>query len=125
MSGKENQKLITKQLCRELRKNSTGSEKIFWETVRNRKFENKKFYRQYPIFFDYHDKQRFFIADFYCHEERLIVELDGKMHDFQKDYDELRTYIINTVGIKVIRFKNEEIENKLDMVLDELRKFMN
>jgi very-short-patch-repair endonuclease len=113
---------VAKQLCRKLRRNSTKSEKIFWEVVKNRKFMDKKFYRQYPIFFDTRGKETFFIADFYCHESKLVVEIDGKIHDYNKKHDELRTYIINHMGLDVIRFKNEEIENNLEDVLLKLKK---
>jgi len=109
-----------KELCRELRKRSTRSELLFWQKVRNRKVLGKKFLRQYPIFFMYMDKKTFFIADFYCHENRLVVEIDGKNHDYQREYDELRTYIINNLDIEVVRFRNEEIERNISSVLERL-----
>lgn len=84
-----------KNLARDLRRNETKYEKIFWDVVRNRKLYGIKFLRQYPIKFKYYDETRFFIADFYCAEKSLVVEIDGKIHEKQKDYDELRTYIIN------------------------------
>jgi len=108
---------VATQLCRDLRKRQTNAEKIFWQTVRDRKFSGLKFYRQYPLFFDYLGKETFFIADFFCHEQRLIVEIDGKIHDYRKDHDQLRTFIINMMGIEVLRFRNEEIENDLGGVL--------
>jgi very-short-patch-repair endonuclease len=110
-----------KELCRELRKRSTQSERLFWHAVRNRKVLGKKFLRQYPILFMHIDKKTFFIADFYCHENRLVVEIDGKNHDYQRDYDELRTYIINNLDIEVVRFRNEEIERNISSVLERLR----
>ncbi len=113
---------IAKQLCRELRKSQTNAEKIFWKVVRKRKFLGLKFYRQYPIFFDYIGKETFYIADFYCFEKNSVIELDGKIHDYQKDRDKLRTFIINMLGIEVIRFRNEEVENDLDSVLEKLKK---
>ncbi len=110
-----------KKLCRDLRKRLTQSEQIFWDAVRNRKILGKKFLRQYPIFFKYINRNTFFIADFYCHENRLVVEIDGRSHDFQKEYDELRTYIINNLGIDVIRFRNKEIEKDIEKVLIKLK----
>ena len=83
-------KAIITQTARNLRKNATKAEKIFWESVRNRKIKNKKFYRQYPIEFEYYDKIRHFIADFYCHECKLVVEIDGGIHETQKEYDSPR-----------------------------------
>lgn len=122
MSLNRNPKLveIAKTLCRELRKYSTESEKIFWEAVRNRKFLNKKFYRQYPLFFDYLGKETFCIADFYCHENKLVVEIDGGYHKRQKDYDLIKNEVIETLGIKIVRFTNEEILTELNIVLEKL-----
>lgn len=113
-----------KLLCRDLRKHSTDSERVLWNELRNRKFDNKKFYRQYPLFFDYLGKETFFIADFYCHEEKLVIELDGGYHKRQKYYDELRTEVINLLGIQVIRFNNEEVTENLNSVLTKLQNFM-
>lgn len=92
--------------------------------MRNRKILGKKFLRQHPLFFRYLDKDTFFIADFYCSEHRLVVEVDGKSHDYQKEYDALRTHIINDMGINVVRFKNKEIELDLPNVLKKLEKIM-
>lgn len=109
---------IAKRLCRDLRKRQTDAEALFWQAVRDRKFLGLKFYRQHPLYFDYLGKETFFIADFFCHERQLVVEIDGKIHDYRKDHDELRTFIINMMGIAVIRFRNEEIENNLNKVLE-------
>ncbi len=99
-----------KQLTRDLRKRQTVAEQTLWRELRQRELLGKKFLRQHPIFFDYQGRDAFFIADFYCHEHRLVIEIDGKSHEYQKEYDEFRTHIINAKGIRVVRFKNEEIE---------------
>ena len=112
---------IAKRLARDLRRRQTIAEGKLWTVLRNRQFLGKKFLRQHPIIFAYEARKRFFVADFFCHENKLVVEVDGKSHDYQKDYDELRTYIINGLGMRVVRFKNEDIENKMDQVLDELK----
>lgn len=57
-----------------------------------------------------------FIADFYCNELRLIVEVDGGIHETQKDYDKLRDWIISRNDITVLRFSNEEVVNQFDIV---------
>ncbi len=126
MSLTKNPKLIAvaKQLCRDLRKHSTEAEKNFWEIVRDRRFLNKKFYRQHPLFFDYLGKETFFVADFYCHENGVAVEIDGGYHLRQKDHDVLRTDVINMLGIKVIRFDNGEIIHNIENVLNILTKEM-
>jgi len=108
---------IAKIVSRELRLNSTEAEKLFWETVRNKRFENKKFYRQFPFYYDITGKESFFVADFYCYEERLIIELDGKVHQYTLLEDNNRTEILNVLGLKVLRFNNDEVLNKLNQVL--------
>ncbi|MDZ4806778.1 MAG: endonuclease domain-containing protein [Bacteroidota bacterium] len=104
------------QYGRELRQSSTKAETILWEYLRNRKLEGLKFRRQHPI-----DK---FVADFYCHEKKLVVELDGAVHDdkMNAQYDEARTYELKGSGIKVIRFRNSEVENNISFVLNEIGK---
>lgn len=82
-------------LAREFRSKQTKAERIFWQAVRNRRFGNHKFYRQYPIEFLYDNQKRYFIADFYCHDSQLVVEIDGGIHEQQRDYDTIRTAIIN------------------------------
>ena len=126
MSLNKNKELreIAKRSCRELRKNSTNAEKMFWNKVRNHKFLGKKFYRQYPIFFDLLGKESFYIADFYCHEEKIVVELDGRIHDSRKNEDEIRTDVINNLGIRVIRFSNNEIERDINKVLNKLSEIL-
>ncbi len=97
------------QVVRKLRKEETLAEKRFWTIVRNRQINGMKFRRQYPISFEWDDQIKHFIADFYCHECKLVFEIDGGIHEQQKNYDILRTYIINQIGIKVIRFSNNEV----------------
>ncbi|MCX7821086.1 MAG: endonuclease domain-containing protein, partial [Brevinematales bacterium] len=93
------------------RKNQTEAENFFWEKVRNRKL-GLKFVRQKPIKFKQNKKFNFFYADFYCAEKKLVIEIDGKIHEKRKEYDKMRDEILAEMGYKVIRFKNEEIFNK-------------
>lgn len=99
---------------RELRQSTTEAEKILWEHLRNRKLKGLKFRRQHPI-----DK---FVADFYCHEKNLIIELDGGVHDVKenKEYDANRTFMLNEIDITVIRFRNEEVINEIEEVLQKI-----
>ncbi len=112
---------ITKVLCRENRKNSTYAEKIMWEAVRNRKLNGKKINRQFPIFYTLNGKQKFFIADFYCHKKKLVIEIDGEYHKRQIEYDKHRTEIINNLGIKILRFRNEEVEKELTKTINKIK----
>ncbi len=113
-----------KEVCRSLRKNSTLAEKVFWQTVRNRQVKGCKFNRQYPIVFEIDDVRRFFIADFYSHQLQLVIEIDGGIHETQKDYDKLRTVIINKLGFEVFRFSNSEVLNEIDVVIKKLEKII-
>ena len=115
---------VAKRAARDLRRRQTEAEAKLWAILRDRRFFGKKFLRQHPIIFYYQFRERFFVADFYCHESRLVIEIDGKIHDFQKDYDQLRDHIINDLGITVVRFKNEEIDDDIDIVLHELRQLL-
>ena len=108
-------------VCRDLRKNSTNAEKLFWQAVRNKKFEERKFLRQHPFFHDVTGKETFFVADFYCHEEKLIIELDGKYHKYRLKEDEKRTEILNYLGVRVIRFSNEDVIKDLNNVLKKVK----
>ena len=107
------------QYGRELRQESTEAEKLLWEELRNRKFNGLKFRRQHPL-----DK---FIVDFYCNEKKLVVELDGSVHDekINKEYDEARTAMLVGLNIIVLRFKNEEVINDMQGVLKKIRDVAN
>ena len=102
-------KILAKNVARELRKNQTESEGIFWEVVRNRKLFGKKFLRQHPVQLKFMGKKRFFVGDFYCAEKKIIIEIDGKIHENQVEYDNLRDHLIKEMGIRVIRIKNEDL----------------
>jgi len=114
--------LNTKALdkARGLRKRMTRSERILWQELRNKKL-GVKFRRQMPfVFEDYH-----FITDFYCSEKKLIIEVDGDIHNEQeiKGYDEFREDIFKQEGYRVIRFKNNEVIDNLDKVLVKIKKY--
>ena len=118
--GKMNKQI--KNTIHTLRKYSTNAEKKFWYTVRNRNIGGYKFLRQHPVKCTIDGHKRFFITDFYCAKKKLVVEIDGLIHKKQKDYDELRTHAIESKGIKVIRFKNNEIERNIHRVIRRLEK---
>jgi len=109
-----------KDLSRELRKSQTNAEKIFWENVRKKRLRELKFYRQYPIFYEINNTESFLIADFYCFEKKTIIEIDGQIHRYRTKKDNLRTQLLNFLGIRVSRFHNEDVENDLDKVLTEI-----
>ncbi|MCL4548733.1 MAG: endonuclease domain-containing protein [Bacteroidetes bacterium] len=111
--------------ARKLRKESTTAEKIFWELVRDRRFSDKKFLRQHPLFYDIQGRESFFIADFYCHERKLVVELDGPIHKYKLAHDKFRDEILNSLGLHILRFKNVEVENSLEIIKRKLSESIN
>lgn len=111
-----------KKLARDLRKNQTPEEAQLWKYLRNRKYRGIKFFRQHPIRYEIHGKQCFFIADFYSREISLVIELDGKIHEQQNDYDKQRDLIINRLGITVLRFENDVFNNDIYYVYNKLDK---
>jgi very-short-patch-repair endonuclease len=109
-----------KYVSSRLRKNQTNEEKILWKFLRMRKLKGRRFLRQHPILYESIGKELFFfIPDFYCAEEKLIVELDGKVHLSQRKKDKRRDDILKSKGYKIIRIKNEEIKN-IQAVLDRI-----
>lgn len=98
-----------------LRRNETIAEKLLWEKLRNNQLEGLKFRRQHPV--------NIYIADFYCHKFKLIIELDGDYHnqEEQKQKDEVRTEVLGLNDLKIIRFKNEEVEQDINQVLTTIK----
>ena len=92
-----------------LRDNMTTYEKILWERLKSKQICGLRFRRQHPI--------SFFIADFYCHDARLVIEIDGVIHNQQKDYDDGRSAEMEKFYIKIIRFTNSEVENNIEEVI--------
>ena len=97
-----------KDLSKNLRKYWTEVEEILWEVLRNRKFEWLKFRRQHPFWR--------YVADFYCDEIKLVVELDWKIHENQREYDEIRDEIIKQYWVNILRIKNEDVLNNLTSI---------
>jgi very-short-patch-repair endonuclease len=110
---------ITKR-ARELRKNQTEAEAILWERVRDRKL-GFKIVRQKPILLMYFEKKRAFVADFYCSEKKLAIELDGSVHEKQAGYDELRTLLLKQKGLRLIRYTNDDVCSDTDGVIENLK----
>lgn len=97
-----------------LRKEQTPTEKLLWSNLRNRNLRGFKFRRQHPI--------KSYIVDFYCAEKMLSIEVDGGIHlnKEQKEYDINRTKELNLLGIKELRFTNEEISINMTAVLKKI-----
>jgi very-short-patch-repair endonuclease len=98
-------------MARELRKNQTESEQILWEHLRKRRLQGYRFVRQKPFIYKQQSQKCFFIADFYCPEKKFVIELDGKVHEYQQYYDYQRDQVLKELGLKTLRIKNEELKN--------------
>ena len=106
-----------REFARENRKNPTPAEKLFWHNARGKKIAGLKFLRQHIISYGLYENQtNYFIADFYCEQLKLVVELDGRVHDYHKEYDNYRTEILLGLGLSVIRFKNEDVLSNWELV---------
>lgn len=112
-----------KKLTRRLRRNQTPCEAILWSHLRNKQLLGRKFLRQHPIIYESNGTEHFFyVADFYCRKERLVIELDGPIHRTQIERDTKRDLILNCRDLKVLRIKNKElsdIEKVLMKIIDE------
>lgn len=98
--------------ARALRRSSTDAENLLWSRLRNRQFHNLKFRRQVPL--------GRYIVDFYCHDLRLVIELDGGQHS--EEVDRQRTEWLESEGYRVVRFWNHEVMGNIDGVLVELER---
>jgi len=100
--------------ARELRKNLTGPEKILWSYIRKRQQKGMHFRRQHPY--------GIYILDFYCFEANLVIEVDGLIHLNQKEYDNERTRYLESSGLRVLRFRNQDIEERIEWVIEKINK---
>ncbi|HLE72905.1 MAG TPA: endonuclease domain-containing protein [Anaerolineales bacterium] len=99
--------------AKELRRNMTPAEKRLWSVLRGNKLDGFHFRRQQII--------DGLIVDFYCHKAGLVVEVDGPVHEIQKEYDQTRTDHLIDSGLAVLRFRNEEVMQELAGVLENIR----
>ncbi len=101
------------EVAREFRKAPTKSESILWKALRGKQLDGIKFRRQQPI--------GSFVVDFYNSHYRLVIEVDGPIHEFQKETDRARQEILEMLGLKVLRLKAELIEYNLPTALETIR----
>jgi len=106
----------TLEAARILRKNMTPCEKFLWERLKGKQIDGHRFRRQHPI--------DFFIADFYCHDARLVVEIDGDIHDHQREYDDGRSAEMEKYDIKVLRFTNNDVEDNIEKVISRIKEIV-
>jgi len=108
-------KLEYKKFRQELRKNLTTAEIKLWKCLQNSQLEGRKFRRQHSI--------GNYIVDFYCPKEKLAIELNGNVHlnANNEQYDVNRDNYLKTLGIKVLRFENDDIFNKTEIVIENIK----
>jgi len=106
------------EFAKKMRNNQTEAESVLWQYLSNSQRKGFRFRRQHPI--------KYFIADFYCHSKKLIIEVDGGYHQIpeQYEYDRNRDYELEELGLKILHFANEQvlfdIENTLKIIDNEL-----
>ena len=101
-----------KDKARQLRNNSTKAEIELWMFLKGRQMMGYDFHRQKPI-----DN---FIVDFFCKELMLAIELDGYTHTFEKvaDRDEKKEQRLGELGVRIVRFKNDDVMNNIEGVME-------
>jgi very-short-patch-repair endonuclease len=104
--------------AKKLRENPTQAEEAMWLSLNNNQLDGYKFRRQHPLLN--------YVADFYCHQLKLVIEIDGEYHQTveQKKLDNERTENIEFQGLKLIRFTNEEVISDIFAVLNKIKEFI-
>lgn len=102
------------EIARQLRRDATEAEQALWERLRDRQLSGLKIRRQHRI--------GKYIVDFYCAAARLVIELEGSIHDTpeQKEYDKVRFEELRSRGLKILRFRNAEVLNNMESVLNQI-----
>lgn len=111
LTGGTTAKLLLER-AKEMRNNPTPAEAALWESLKGKNLGDK-FRRQHPV-----DE---YIPDFVCLSKKLIVEVDGDIHDSQLEEDQARTDVLEKLGYKVLRFRNEQVLADLESVLDTIK----
>ncbi len=98
--------------ARVLRQRMTPAESALWQRLRNRRLHGLKFRRQHPI--------GRAIVDFYCAEKRLVIEVDGGIHETQREHDAAREAYLRERGYRVLRFHNHDVLENIEVVLERI-----
>lgn len=108
-------KVIT-ETTRSLRKNQTEAEELLWKHIKGRQL-GRKFRRQYPIQLNNIGRRSFIVANFYCRDVRLIIELDDGIHSERKDHDGSRDWLAEAHGYQILRFSNDDVLHNISHVI--------
>ena len=111
-------KANTFMFAEQLRQNMTEAELILWNRLKQNKLNGFRFKAQHPI--------KSFIADFYCHKAKFVIEIDGIIHNREerKEYDINRTYEFEQLGLTVLRFTNGDVLFKINWVLTQIEDYL-
>ncbi len=101
--------------AKELRREMTPAEKLLWQQIRANKL-GVRFRRQQII--------EGFIVDYYCHQAGLVVEVDGDIHDLQKEEDERREKVLTEMGLRIVRFGNDEVVRDVSAVVGKIKELI-
>jgi very-short-patch-repair endonuclease len=104
------------KIARDLRQRQTSAEELLWECLRDRRLNHLKFRRQHPV------ANTAFVVDFFCHDHKLAIELEGSIHADQQQEDQWRQQALEDIGLKVIRFSNDDVFNHLERVLIDIQR---
>ena len=105
-----------KLVARQMRREPTAAENALWQRLRGRQLHNVKFRRQHPI-----DR---FVVDFYCEQHKLIVEIDGSVHQYTAEEDAIRQEYLESLGLAVLRFSNDNVFQDLDAVVSAIKAWL-
>ncbi len=103
-----------KERSRQLRENMTPAERVLWARIRSRQIRGLQFHRQKPV--------GEYIVDFYCHRAMVVIEIDGSQHSSREvaEADKARDEYMAGLGLKVLRFTNDEVLKDIDGVAERI-----
>lgn len=106
------------RLAERMRRNPTEAENILWKHLKKFRSTGFIFRRQHPI--------NFYIADFYCHKLKLVIEVDGEIHETEqaREHDDGRTGHLEHFGIKIIRFTNDDVIRSEELVIKQIKIYL-
>ena len=102
------------ELAKDLRNNMTRSEETMWSVLKMKQIGGYKFRCQHPVYR--------YILDFYCHQKRLAIEIDGKIHDSQQEYDRYRDEFLQSIEIRTLRIENKDVLNNIETVKEMIKR---
>ncbi|TSA36355.1 MAG: DUF559 domain-containing protein [Porphyromonadaceae bacterium] len=114
--------LELKELASRFRNSPTSEEKKLWSYLKGRQLAGRKFLRQHPVVYQTNRGECFFfIPDFYCDQEKLVIELDGGVHNSRLEKDKHRDEILKSLDLNIIRIRNADLSD-IEVVLNKIQR---